>query len=326
MIISRTPFRISFAGGGSDLKSFYCNSMGAVLSTTINKYMYLAIHPYFDSQKIQLKYSKTELVSKIAEISHPIFRVVLDMYKLSGVDINSVADIPSGTGLGSSSSFTVGLLNAVNAYKSTYISPSHLAEKACQVEIDIIKSPIGKQDQYVASYGGLNFITFHTDGSVKIDKIIMDPEKKKQLENNLIMVYTGNVRSANELLEKQIDALSDRKKYESQKMMVELAHELKNSLEKNNIEQFGYILHDGWELKKSLTSSISNNYVDRIYEEGIRAGAIGGKLLGAGGGGFILFYCPKDKQSGFRSFMKKYKEIKFSFDNTGSQIIHIGDR
>lgn len=324
MIISRTPFRISFAGGGSDLPAFYRRETGAVLSTTIDKYIYIAIHPYFHENKIQLKYSKTELVSDIGEINHPIFRAVLNMYNLTGVDINSIADVPSGTGLGSSSSFTVGLLNAIKAYQSRVASAEILAKNACHIEIDLLGGPIGKQDQYAAAYGGFNFITFYPDESVNVERIIMDPQKKRELEKNLIMIYTGDVRSANHILEKQNEEILHNGKFESQRNIVKLAYDLKEALINNQIDDFGKILHEGWLLKKSLTKSISNPLVDGIYEKGIKSGAIGGKLLGAGGGGFILFYCPQEKQEFFRMSMRSYRELKFNFDNFGSKIIHIG--
>jgi D-glycero-alpha-D-manno-heptose-7-phosphate kinase len=324
MIISRTPFRISFAGGGSDLPVFYRKEIGAVLSTTIDKYIYIAIHPYFDEGKIQLKYSKTELVSDIGEIVHPIFRAVLNMYNLTGVDVNSIADVPSGTGLGSSSSFTVGLMNAVKAYQNKAVSAELLAKNACHIEIDLLNSPIGKQDQYAAAYGGLNFITFYPDETVNVERIIMNPQKKLELERNLIMIYTGEVRSANNILIQQNAEIMETGKFRNQRRIVKLAYDLKEALLNDQIDNFGKILHEGWLLKKSLTRSISNTLVDEIYEKGIKAGALGGKLLGAGGGGFILFYCPVEKQEYFRMCMRNYKELKFGFDNFGSKIIHLG--
>ena len=325
MIISRTPFRISFAGGGSDLPSFYKRSEGAVLSTSIDKYMYIAIHPYFQKEQLQLKYSKTELVNSIADVQHPIFREVLDMYKLSGVDLNSIADIPSGTGLGSSSSFTVGLLNAVRAYLGKASSTEKLAQLACDIEINRVGSPIGKQDQYAAAYGGLNFITFYGNETVNVEKIIMKPEKYRELDENLIMVYVGGEHSANDILKGQQQAYDNKKKFETQLGMVQLAYDLRNSLQDNNIDDFGRILHEGWLMKRSLMTEISNNTIDKLYQKGIEAGALGGKLLGAGGAGFLLFYCPKEKQEMFREQMLDYKELKFSFDNFGSKIIYVGD-
>jgi D-glycero-alpha-D-manno-heptose-7-phosphate kinase len=254
-----------------------------------------------------------------------LLKAALEMYNLNGVDINSIADVPSGTGLGSSSSFTVGLLNAIKAYQNIAVSHELLASKACHIEIDVLKSPIGKQDQYAAAYGGLNFISFHPDETVNVEKIIMNPVKKKELEENLIMIYTGDVRSANTILQQQSIAIEESDKFDSQEKMVSLAYDLKNVLENNQIDEFGRILHEGWLLKKSLISSISNTLIDDIYNKGIGAGALGGKLLGAGGGGFVLFYCPKEKQESFRLKMKDFREFKFGFDNFGSKIIYIGD-
>lgn len=325
MIISRTPFRISFAGGGSDIPSFYHQKMGAVLSTSINKYIYIVIHPFFDSKKIQLKYSKTELVDSIEEIQHPIFKEILSMNHLLGVDINSIADIPAGTGLGSSSSFTVGVLNAINAYKNRSTSGETLARIACKIEIDKLKSPIGKQDQYAAAFGGLNLITFYPDETVNVEKIIMNPIKKKELDDNLIMIYTGNTRSSNSILSQQNETLLTKENFKNQSRMVDIAIKLKHLLENNNIDDFGGYLNEGWLLKKSLTKNISNTWVDDIYNMGLRAGALGGKLLGAGGSGFILFYCPKEKQEKFRVQMNNFTELKFQFDNHGSKIIYIGN-
>lgn len=325
MIISRTPFRISFAGGGSDMPAFYRRETGAVLSTSIDKYMYIAIHPFFDKNKIQLKYSKTELVDSISDIKHPIFREVLNMYDLKGVDLNSIADIPSGTGLGSSSSFTVGLLNAVRTYLGKATSGEKLGQLACDVEINKVGSPIGKQDQYAAACGGLNFITFYGDESVNVEKIIMNPQKKRELDENLLMVFVGGEHSANAILKSQQAAISDQKKFETQKNMVKLAYQLRESLESNNIDDFGRILHEGWLMKKSLTAGISSGGIDEMYERGIKAGALGGKLLGAGGAGFILFYCPKERQEEFRRYMGDINEMKFHFDDFGSKIIYIGD-
>jgi len=286
--------------------------------------MYLAIHPFFHPEKIQLKYSKTEMVSSIGEVAHPIFRAALSMYNLTGVDINSIADVPSGTGLGSSSSFTVGLLNAIEAYKNRTASAEMLAQRACHIEIDILKSPIGKQDQYAAAYGGLNFITFDPDETVHVEKIIMDPVKKKELEENLIMIYTGDARSANKILEEQRAVIGESDKFEVQKKMVSLAYDLKDALVNNEIDNFGRILHKGWLLKKSLIKSISNQQIEHIYEKGLQAGALGGKLLGAGGGGFVLFYCRKEKQEFFRYQMQQFRELPFEFDHSGSKIIYMG--
>lgn len=326
MIITRTPFRISFAGGGSDLPSFYRNEQGAVLSTTIDKYMYIVIHPFFNGQKIQLKYSQTELVNKISDISHPIFREALSMYQLTGVDINSIADIPAGTGMGSSSSFTVGLLNAIRAYIGKYSSAEKLASLACHVELERVGSPIGKQDQYAAAYGGLNFITFNQDESVKVEKVIMETTVKRQLEENLLLIYVGGKHSANDILKTQSSSMSNEDKFNMQKRMVKLAYQLRDVLHNNNLDDFGHILHEGWLLKRSMVKGISNNDIDGIYDKGLKAGAVGGKLLGAGGAGFILFYCPKEHQEAFRKAMANYHETRFSFEHSGSQVIYVGEK
>lgn len=325
MIITRTPFRISFAGGGSDLPSFYRRHTGAVLSTAIDKYMYIVLHPFFQKDKIQLKYSKNELVGDVNDIRHPIFREVLKEYGLSGIDINSIADVPSGTGLGSSSSFTVGLLNAVRAYLGKASGAGALGAMACDVEINKVGSPIGKQDQYAAAYGGLNLITFHGDESVVVERIIMDRAKKKELERNLFMFYLGGKHSANEILKRQQEAISNDDKFEVQKKMVQLAYDLKDRLENNDIDDMGTILHEGWLMKKSLTNGITSDVIDTLYNKGIKAGATGGKLLGAGGAGFMLFYCPGSRHEDFLGNMCGESEMKFNFDDQGSKIIHIGD-
>lgn len=326
MIITRTPFRISFAGGGSDLYSFYKRTQGAVLSTTIDKYMYIAIHPFFNQEMIQLKYSKTETVHNISEIQHPIIREVLKEYNLKGIDINSIADIPSGTGMGSSSSFTVGLLNAVRAYIGKFTGAQKLGELACHIEIDKVGSPIGKQDQFAAAFGGLNFITFNPDESVKVEKVLMHPSIKKQLDENLLLYYIGGKHDANTILKEQAKEFNKSDKFQKQQKMVDLAYTLREALHQNNIDDFGRILHEGWLLKKSLASSITSTEIDDIYNYGIKNGALGGKLLGAGGAGFILFYCPKENQEAFRLKMSQFNEFKFNFENFGSQVVYVGDK
>ena len=323
MIIARTPLRISFAGGGSDLPSFYRHEQGAVLSTSIDKYVYIAIHEYFQRNQTLLKYSKTELVKSYDEIQHPLFRECLSMMNISGVDISSMADVPAGTGLGSSSTFTVCLMNALHAYKREYVSPEYLASTACDIEINRLGDPIGKQDQYAAAYGGLNFITFNKDESVSVEKIIMDPIAKKQLDENLIMIFTGETRSASKILKDQSKEMSNVDKRLVVKKMVDMAYDLKDVLQNNNIDDFGRILHEGWLLKQSISAGISNETINTLYNKGLEAGALGGKLLGAGGSGFILFYCPKEKQEAFRKEMSSYQELPFKFDNSGSKIIYL---
>lgn len=325
MIISRTPLRISFAGGGSDLPSYYREAGGAVLSTTIDKYIYLAVHKYFYPNQSLLKYSKTELVNNNSEIQHPLFRECMQMLDIHGIDISSMADVPAGTGLGSSSAFTVSLLNVLHAYKHEAVSPEYLASTACDIEINRLGDPIGKQDQYAAAYGGLNFIRFGQDGSVDVEKVVMQPMAKAQLDRNLLMYYTGTTHSASAILREQNKEMQQLSKRQVIGRMVDMAYELKQVLENNYIDDFGRILHEGWLLKKSISNGISNPVIDTLYDTGLQAGALGGKLLGAGGAGFVLFYVPEDKQALFRQQMQAYTELPFHFESYGSKIIYTNE-
>lgn len=329
MIITKTPFRISFAGGGSDMESFYEEHGGCVLSTSINKYMYISIHPYFDPNYTVLKYSKNEIVKNTRDIEHKIINCVLNEKNVSGVEIVSTADVPGGTGLGSSSTFTVGLLNTIYSYIGKYVSKEKLAYEACDVEINKLLSPIGKQDQYAASYGGLNFIKFNKDGSVSVSPVIMKGNTYKELQNNLMMFYTGKMRSANEILSEQKKNIAQEDKANNLKKMCILAENMKLSLEDNDLSSFGKYLDDGWTLKKTLAKGISNPDIDKAYEIALSNGAKGGKLLGAGGGGFLLFYCEKNKQEILAEKLKKELNIEkfdFKFEHDGSSVIYIGDK
>lgn len=325
MIITKTPFRVSFAGGGSDMADFYEKFGGCVLSTTINKYCYLSIHPYFDELSTLLKYSENELVTDISHIKHRIFNCVLNEYDIRGVEISSTADIPGGTGLGSSSTFTVGLLNTIACYRGKFMSKGKLAEKACEIEIQKLGSPIGKQDQYAAAYGGLNFICFNRDGSVSVEPIVMQPGIYKDLEKHLVMFYTGNTRSANSILQEQKKNINDDEKAKNLKEMCKLAEEMKAALEHNDLSSFGALLNDGWQLKRTLASGISNPDIDEAYNIALKNGAIGGKLLGAGGGGFLLFYCEPDKQEQLRIALRM-RQFDFSFERDGASVVYIGDK
>ncbi len=325
MIGTRTPFRMSFIGGGSDLKEYYSHSPGCVISTSIDKYMYIFCHPFFD-KNIQVKYSKTELVSNYNDIRHPIVRECLKKFNLNGIDINSIADIPSGTGLGSSSSFTVGLLHCLYAYSNKFVSSERIAREACEIEIEILNEPIGKQDQYAASYGGLNIITFYPSGAVDVEPILLDPIVKKTLESNLVLYYLGRTRSASTILSDQKRNISeDQSKLDSLSEMVELVNDMKKILIESDLDNFGKILHQNWQLKKSLSSNISSTDINDLYNLGIKNGAIGGKVLGAGGGGFILFYCEEEKQAKLHKSLKSLKKLDFKFEQAGSKIIYVGD-
>lgn len=323
MIITRTPFRMSFAGGGSDIASFYEKHGGCVLSTTINKYMYISVHPSFELKETVLKYSQTEVVDDISKIDHKYFKEVLNMLRISGVEISSTADVPAGTGLGSSSSFTVGLLHALYSYKGKFVSKEKLAAKACEIEIDRLKNPIGKQDQYAAAYGGLSFYQFNKDGSVFVEPVIMRSELYSQLERNLMMFYTGELHSASAILKEQSVNITSGDKEANQLKMCDLARELRDELQHNNIDAMGEILNEGWNLKRTLASGISNPEIDEYYDTAIKHGAIGGKLLGAGGGGFLLFYVPENRQQEVRMAVG-LQQMPFSFDYQGSTVIYVG--
>jgi len=326
MIIAKAPLRVSFCGGGSDIESFYKKHNGCVISTSINKYIYLDIHPTFMKEKTILKYSKNEQVVNLDDIEHPIFREVLKKFNINGVEISSQADIPAGTGLGSSSSFTVCLIHLLYAYTSKYVSKERLANEACIVEIEKLHEPIGKQDQYASAYGGLNYYKFKKDGSVYVEPIILSDKSKQKLENNLLMFYTGDVRSASKILAEQKVNITSGEKELNQLKLCELTEELKLEFENDNIDALGNILHRGWLLKRSLASGITNPLIDESYEKAINAGALGGKLLGAGGGGFLLFYVLPENQQKVKDALSNLKFMKFVFDNHGSSIIYVGDK
>ncbi len=322
MIISRTPFRISFTGGGSDISDFYLNHGGAVLSTTIDKYVYLSMHPYFAEKKSLLKYSENELVSNNNEIKHPIIKEVFNHFDITGVDLSSSADIPGGTGMASSSAFTAGLINVCASYKGIYLSKKEISDPTCKIEIENLREPIGKQDQYACAYGGLNLIEFHKNDDVTVEKINLKPTVLKNLNDNLILFYLGKTRSASSILSEQKKTIKDEAKVNSLRKMVNLTFDLKTYLLKNDIDKLGEILHEGWILKKNLSNGISSPVIDELYESGIKAGALGGKLLGAGGGGFLLFYV-KDQQK--KKVINKLKNLvftDFNFEQTGTTIIY----
>ncbi len=321
MIISRAPFRISFLGGGSDLESYYKYNGGCVLSTSINKYMYINLHKNFDNNQTILKYSKTETINNPKDISHPIFREVLSSLKLTGLDISSIADIPSGTGMGSSSTFTVALLNAVYSFLGIHLSKDEIASLACDIEINRLGEPIGKQDQYAAAIGGLNFIEFETDGTVRHSPVLLTYENSKRLQNNLYLFYTGQQRSASSVLSDQKVQMSSVDKRLIVGEMCDLAKSMRKDLESQNIDSFGELLHAGWHLKSKVSAKISSGDLNDIYKRAILAGASGGKLLGAGGGGFFLFYVEEDNQEYFERSFSELERLPFQFENDGAKVI-----
>jgi D-glycero-alpha-D-manno-heptose-7-phosphate kinase len=325
MIISRTPLRMSFVGGGSDLPVFYRRFGGAVVSTAINKCVYITVNPKFDA-KIRLSYSRTEEARTVDRIRHPLVREALKLVGIAGgVEITSVADIPAkGTGLGSSSSFTVGLLNALHAYAQRHASAEQLARECCEIELERCGEPIGKQDQYAAAYGGLNYIQFHPDDTVSVEPVICRRETLHQLQENLIVFYTGLTRSASAILRHQGAGLRNQKtKQRALQRMVALAGELRRRLQANDLPAFGEIIHENWELKRRLSEGITTPDIDAWYHKARRAGAAGGKLLGAGSGGFLMFYAPRDRHDAIRHALKDLRPVDFRFEPQGSRIIFV---
>lgn len=320
MIITKTPLRISFTGGGTDLSAYYKTCYGAVMSAGINKYVYITINKRFDDT-IRISYSKTEIVDDLKEIQHDIAKACMQMTGVEkGVEITSISDIPAGTGLGSSSSFTVGLLNALYTYCGERLSAHELAEKACQIEIDILKHPIGKQDQYAAAYGGVNYFSFERDGKVNREKIEITDNEKQLMDRKLMMFYTGIRRSADCILEKQSAETS--KKLDILNYMRNQADEMKKLLiEEGFNDKFAVMLDKAWQKKKTVTDGISNLEIDEYYKAAINAGALGGKLLGAGGGGFILLYCDESKQDAVRKAIG-LRELDFRIARYGSRVVY----
>lgn len=326
MIITKTPFRISFVGGGSDLEAFYSRHKGAVLSTSINKYMYISSHKFFEPDKIRTKYSQTETVDRVADLKHNLLRTVLEQFDINGgLEISSIADVPAGTGMGSSSSFTVGVLHNLHAVQNKYVSKETLAAEACRIEIDVLGEPIGKQDQYAAAYGGLNVIEFHPNGHVSVDPIHFGGEALEELQSHLMMFYIGNQRSASGILAEQKKNTSQDDKFNALVKMVDLVYDLRDALNAGRLNDFGSILHENWILKQSLASGITNPKITELYDAALRAGATGGKLLGAGGGGFMLFFCPPNKREAVRSALHSVRPFDFKFEQDGSQLIYYGD-
>lgn len=318
---------MSFAGGGSDLPVFYRKFGGAVVSTAIDKFVYVTVNKKFDD-RVRVSYAKTEEATAPDKIKHPLVREALTMLGITGgIEITSIADIPGkGSGLGSSSAFTVGLLHALHAYACRYASAEQLARESCEIEIDRCGEPIGKQDQFAAAFGGFNFIEFYPDDSVSIEPIICQRETLHQLQDNTLVFYTGITRSASALLKTQRQVVaSEKAKQKVLRSMVELARQLKAELQKNNLRAFGEIIHENWELKRSLTSAVSTTAIDDWYAAGRKAGAIGGKLLGAGSGGFLMFYAPKERHDAIARALKGLRRMDFQFEPQGSKIIFVHD-
>ena len=316
---------MSFVGGGSDLPVYYRKFGGAVVSTAINQFVYITVNQKFDEQ-IRVSYSRTEEARTVDRIKHPLVREALRLLGLEGgVEITSIADIPGkGTGLGSSSSFTVGLLHALHAFAGRYVSAEQLAREACEIEIDRCAEPIGRQDQYAAAFGGLNFIRFHPDDSVSVEPILCKRETLRQWQEQTLVFYTGITRSASLILQHQQRVVaSEKKKQKVMSRMVDLAHQLKRELQANRVASLGDIIHEGWLLKKGLSRGISTGRIDDWYAKARKAGASGGKLLGAGSGGFLMFQAAPEKHEAIARALGDLRRMDFRFEPHGSRIIFV---
>lgn len=324
MIVTRTPLRVSFVGGGSDIPAHYQKHGGAVISASISKYIFVTVNKKFDNN-IRLSYSLTETVDTVSSIKHNLVRNILEKIKIDGgLEITSIADIPSqGSGLGSSSAFTIGLLHVLHAYQGRYRSQEELAVEACEIEIDICGEPIGKQDQYATALGGMNLIRFNPDDTVTAEPIIFPAGFRNEFQNSMLLFYTGITRSASDVLQQQsIDIKSDTEKTKLICRMADMTSEFRGAIFEANIEWIGNLLHEAWLLKSSISDGISNNEIDEMYHLARDNGAFGGKLLGAGGGGFLLICAPTHKHSKIREALSKYRVFPFKFDWVGSTVVY----
>ncbi|HAZ94111.1 MAG TPA: GHMP kinase [Porticoccaceae bacterium] len=324
MIITQTPFRLSFAGGGTDLEAFYKHDFGAIFSVTLNHHIYVTVHRRFEDN-FRVSYSKTEFSNTVSEIPHELVREsMLSAGINQPLEVTTIADVPAGTGLGSSSTLTVGLLNAFRAVSGSISSCANLAELACAIEIDTLGNPIGKQDQYAAAFGGMNYIRFNSDGTVRVDRIPCERDVIKHIESHSLMIYTDQQRSASKILEKQTQGTVDKLAVLTE--MRDMAGEMKNIVSSGaNMQDFGRLLDEGWRLKRSLGFGITNGLIDDWYEAAKKAGAIGGKLLGAGGGGFLYFIAPPERHERIIAALGNPKTLPVSFDSQGSRVVFISD-
>lgn len=319
MIIVQSPLRISLFGGGTDFPDYYLREGGCVLSTAIDKYIFVVIKQRFDA-KLRIGYTSTEMVDSVDEIQHELIREALRLTGISkGVEITTMGDIPAGSGLGSSSAVTVGALNAMYTYLNESVSASHLAREACEIEIEKLKKPIGVQDQYISAFGGLRFIEFQTSGAIQVERVALDGLVKRRLNESLLIFYTGVTRQADTILaEQQVNIMQ---RMAVLREMKQMAYTARQELEAGNIDALGNLLHESWMLKKQLASRISNGFIDEIYHTARNAGALGGKILGAGGGGFLLLYCPYDRRESVRAALKDLEELPFQLEPDGSKVI-----
>lgn len=325
MIVSRAPVRFSLGGGGTDLPSYSKEHGGFLVTAAVDKFIFVSIaRRFYDN--IRLAYSRTELVDAVDKIEHPLFREALRFTGLtSQLELHSMADVPANSGLGSSSTFTVALLNGLHAYQNEYIPLRQLAEEACKIEIDILKQPIGKQDQYIAAFGGITAFTFHQDGSVDVERLPIKEEVIDELEANLMIFYSGVERSASAVLTEQGKSIEQNKDAAVERMhrIKQLGYDTKRILLSGQLDQYGELLHEHWTNKRKLAASISDSSIDEHYDAAIQAGAIGGKLMGAGGGGFFMFYArPAEKRRVYETLVQRgLRPMRFRFDFDGARIM-----
>lgn len=325
MIITKTPFRMSFFGGGTDMESFFKENGGSVLSTTFDKYCYVNVRhlPRFFDYSTELSYSKTERVTNIDDIEHPAIRNAMKMLDMHEIRLTYEADLPARSGLGTSSSFAVGMLNAFYALKGKYASKKQLADEAIYLERVLCNEAGGWQDQIAASFGGFNRIDFNADGYT-VHPVIVSPQRKQQLNNNLMMFFTGFTRFSSEI--QKVNKLDDESKTKQLKQMLTLVDEAESILtdQSKDLDDFGRLLDVTWKLKRQTGKSVSTSNIDNLYDKGISAGALGGKLLGAGGGGFLVFYVTPEKQAAVKEAMEDLLYIPFKFEDSGTQVIYYG--
>jgi len=325
MIITRTPFRVPLGGGGTDLPSYYSKYGGFIFSAAIDKYMFISINQPIVDELIRIKYSKSETVSSVDEVQHEIVREILRCLGIkNGIEVTSMADVPAGTGLGSSGAYTVGLLNGLHTLKRESLTLQQLAEEACKIEIDILGKPIGKHDQYLAAFGGLTCLEIEKDGMVKVCNGKISHATIDELEKNILLFFTGISRDANEILSSQSQAAKeeDNRVIDTLHRIKEIGCQIKEALEDGNLAKFGYFLDKHWQTKKNLSGKISDSRIDRLYEKAKENGALGGKIMGAGGGGFFMFYC-EEHRSRLRKAMAEegLQEMRYRFDFEGSKVL-----
>ena len=324
MIITRSPLRISLGGGGTDLPSYYKKHSGFLIAAAIDKYVYITLHQTFVSELI-VKYSKLERVPSAAELQHPIIREALKLVGIDGqyLEITSMADIPAGTGLGSSGSFTTALLKGLHQHRKNIVHPRDLAEQACHIEIDLLKEPVGKQDQYIAAYGGITCFQFLPNGHVEAAPLKMEPETLYNLEENLLLFFTGYSRSAGSILKEQDDKSrqNNRDMTDNLHFVKDLGYQSQEALEAGDLNRFGQLMNVHWEHKKKRSGGMSNPDIDRWYNLATENGALGGKLIGAGGGGFLMFYAQDKTKLRHAMGQAGLKEVRFRFDFEGTKVV-----